>query len=250
VIPVASRVWNDARDALLRELVASGKSRSECIAPLNALAGAPVTKQQQVAHRMYTLRLTLTGERRRASWTAALMTHREVTYTPERLAYLREAYPAGTAVRDIMTTLNAMPGPQVKSLDALTAFANKIGLKRPPRKFDAGAHKARHAEHKRVARALAAASKPAPQERAPIMAKRAKIPVMREGIEQTFEGVQAAVIEPSPEIADAVTEARYAKVRAALSKRNADAAALARVHGMPLREVYRLVGEVRREMRA
>lgn len=237
-------VWNDARDAKLRELVAAVGSRGECIAPLNALPGAPITNVRQVAYRMRMLRLTLTGESRRASWTAAMMTGREMTYTAPRLAHLREAYPAGVAPRVIMDALNAMPGPQIKSPEALGAFANKIGLKRPVRTFDPAAHKVRQVEQKRAARAAARQQRPA--ELAPVMKKRALVPQPV----QAAEPEPAPVIQPSPEIADAAVEARYARVRAALRKKGSDAAALARVHGMPLREAFRLAGEVRREMRA
>lgn len=190
---------------------------------------------------MHKLGLKLADEHYRATLhvASALPRGAAVRMTAERLAYLRVAFPAGVDLEEILATSNAMEGPPIKSVKAICEHAKRNGIKRPRQARPRGdetlrkAAKVAYEKRRRADKAAARAAKP-PRRYVPP-------PVVQEPVE---------VVEPSPAIADAVTEARYARVKAALGKRDADAAALARVHGMPLREVYRLAGERRREMRA
>ena len=246
-------VWTGARDALLRELVAAGVSRHDCIEPLAQLPGAPITNHKQIAYRMHALGLRLTTERRREIWGVSIWKERTYSYTPERRAYLEMAYPANVPKDQIMAALAAMDGPPLAGWDAIISYATKIGLRRPPRVRDWAREKERRRRaaaklyRRRTAKDAAArppAPKPAPK--APQMAKARKprplaAPIVVE---------RGPAIQPSPERADAVTEDRYARARAALAKKKADHAEVARANGLPLREVYRLAGEMRREARA
>lgn len=229
-------IWNPARDALLRQLVAEGTSRQLCLAPLNALPGLPVTKTAQVAARMRALGLALTIEQRRAIWTAAQAPGR--TYTPERIVHLREAWPAGVPACEILAALNAMEGPAIRSEVALNNFANKIGLRRPP--ADREEARQRSLERKRAASVLYRRRKAAEEGRVLRRAKAAKVA-------PPMPAAPPAPVERGPEIADAVVTRRYQHARAALGRKAANPTDIARTHNLPLREVFRLAGELRRE---
>ena len=152
-----------------------------------------------------------------------------------------------------MAALAAMDGPPLAGWDAIISYATKIGLRRPPRVRDWAREKERRRRaaaklYKRRTAKDAAARPAAPKAvpKAPQMAKaRTPRPVAAPILVE-----RGPVIEPSPERADAVTEDRYARARAALAKKKADHSEVARAHGLPLREVYRLAGEMRREARA
>lgn len=51
--------------------------------------------------------------------------------TPERIAYLQTAWPAGEERRFIIAAMNAMPGPPLPIKISLAKWANEIGLTRP-----------------------------------------------------------------------------------------------------------------------
>lgn len=249
----AQCIWTSERDALLRELVASGVSRHDSIAPLAALPGPAITNHKQIAYRMHALGLRLTKERRREIWGVSIWKQRTYSYTPERRAYLEQAYPANVPKDEIMAALAAMDGPPLAGWDAIISYATKIGLRRPPRVRDVAREKERRRlaaiefNKRRTARnAKARVRKPRKVIARPVKeARPAKVVVVKMAAPQE----PSEFIEPSPEIADAVTEARYFRVKDALRRRGADPAALAKAHGLPLREAFRLAGEVRREMR-
>lgn len=243
-------VWNEARDALLRQLVADGVRRGDCVTPLAKLPGAPITKTRQVAYRMFVLGLTLSGERRSAVWSENIRLRCVLTWTAERLAYLDAAYPIGTTPAEMLAKLNAMEGPPVASWEALVAHANKRGLKRAHRKLDPDAP-ARKKEQKRIAAQRYRERKRAEGGGIKRVRKPVVRPVMVRPVAPPPPPPEPIILpEPSPEIADAVTESRYARVKAAVRRDGSNAQALSVAHGLPLREVYRLMGERRREMRA
>lgn len=251
-------LWTAERDALLREMVAAGNTRGKCTAPINALPGDPITTERQIGRQMARLGIKLPAEAYRAVYRAAAADERfgRRVMTPERITYLRQASAERLPYDEILVGLNALPGPALKSIAGIRHHAMKNGISRPRSLRSVSERLAREREerasakrnaNRKAKRAAYAASWRAPREHAPPMAKRAKITVMPAAHDPTH---LVQFIEPSPEIADAVTEDRYARVKAALRKKGADAAALARVHGMPLHVAFRLKMEVRREMRA
>lgn len=152
--------------------------------------------------------------------------------TPERLEYLRAAYARRDSDRAIWQALNAMPGPPIKSPVAVERHAARNGIKRPARP----PADATQAHQNMLARRRARRASKRPTDAPPIIPRAIRAEPIAEG----------PVIEPTPAIADAVTEARYAKVRAALAKKG-DPFAIHVAHRMPLREVYRVAMELRRE---
>ncbi|MBS7811176.1 hypothetical protein [Roseococcus pinisoli] len=278
----ALRVWNPARDALLAELVKGGSARRSCVVPLNELPGAPITRWQQVAWRMHVLGLRLSPEHSRAAHrdTPGLKKKRgaQECMTPERAAYMREAYPAGVAEVEIWTTLSAMAGPPLKNPKTVRAHAQKLGLRRLPRVWTAEEAeqrlarqrlvKARSNRRRRAHRSgarppkppkLVAPPKPAKEDKPAAELRRQERAAHRADMERLCrvreaEAAAAAppepIIEPSPAIADAVTARKYDGARMDLSRRRADPAEVARKHGLPLREVFRLQMVLRMEARA
>lgn len=250
-------VWTEARIALLRKLVAEGVTRHDAVPPLAALPGAPITNHKQIAYQMHVLGLRLTKERRREIWSKSVWKDRTYSYTPERRAYLEQAYPAGVPKDEIMAALAAMDGPPLAGWDAIISYATKIGLHRPPRVRDMARERERRRKAAREYNARRTAKNQVmrePKPRKPVIRKAAeskpkpaKTRVMK--VLPTVELTDTPEhIEPSPEIADASIEMRHARVKALLRKDRSNAEALAKVHRLPLREVYRLDMERRREM--
>lgn len=52
------------------------------------------------------------------------------TWTPERVALLRRDYPGKRPLAEILTDVNALPGPAVPTIEAVAAHAKKVGLSR------------------------------------------------------------------------------------------------------------------------
>lgn len=247
------RPWTPERKAMARQHIAEGISRKESLPLLNALPGDPLSMASLHNH-LYNHGLKLTPEARlavarRSGSSIVLRKGAPLCMTPERLAYFREAWPRGDEPDAVWCALSAMDGPPIKSPRALYQHAKNNGIKRdraekPP--HDPIAARERILARRRAAHAKKqAARRPADVDRprAPVMAPRRRV-------EPAVIAEPEPTIEPTPAIADAVTEERYAKVRAALSKRKSDPSDIARAHGMPLREVYRVAMDLRREARA
>lgn len=232
-------LWTPERDALLRQLVAEGKFRSECVAPLAKLPGRSITKASQISARMHRLGLCLSpasqvhawrrgGQMRASKWG-------EPTWTAQRDALLREAYPTDEPLADLLVRLNRLPGRQIPTTKPINLRARALGLRRYRRKAD---RTEAWLDQRRATRRQQAAirrdrSAPAP---APIAAP-AVAPAPSPG------RLQPAC---SPDIADAALAARQAKARDQLARPGAEPWAVANRTGLPLREVMRLQGELRR----
>lgn len=242
-------MWTPERNALLRKLVADGMPRSKCIAPLNTLPGKPFTKFQQIAAQMSRLGIRLSREHYGAATRAAAVSGAAARavqlqrLTPERMAYMREAYPAGVPVADMLEALNAMPGPAIASIKAVRHHLGKQGLFRPTPDPDEAqqrsieARRAREAKYRARVRAakVARTEQPVSAPRGPWRAAAPTPPAVT--------ALTAAT--PSPEIADAVMEARYAKAWTLLIRRVKPSDIVSKAR-LPLREVLRLKGELRR----
>lgn len=247
-------LWPEARDTLLRKLVDEGTSRIDCMEPLNALDGKPITKVAQIAHRMHALGISLSSEHRSAIWANAASRKANWVWTPERSEYLHAEYPKGTAMAVMMAKLNAMEGPPVASVEALINYANKRGIRRPQRERNMALEKqrraeakAKHAKKKRAAVREAKAKAPAPVSRVVMPPPPARRPVP---LPLPEPAPAVAMPEPCEELANAAVASRHERAMQALRVKRNDPSDIAKRTGLPLREVYRLAMELRRETAA
>jgi hypothetical protein len=193
-------------------------------------------------------------------------------WTAERKALLAELWPQMLHMEDVLARLNALPGPSISSIDAVRIKAQKLGLRRPARRSlsdeqrqklreaIASVRQMRQARGYKVARRVlkdgtvreyrypttrraaqpeqeAAVTMPEmPQEDAP-----ATPPTPPEAADKTSEPMNDMV--PVPPAEHPLKE----RVRAAMRRKVKDWAIWTSQHGVPLREVYRLRGEIVRE---
>jgi hypothetical protein len=193
-------------------------------------------------------------------------------WTAERKALLAELWPQMMPIQDVLARLNALSGPPISSIDAVRIKAQKLGLRRPAqrslseerrqklREAMASVRQMRQARGYKVARRVLKdgtvreyryptkrrAAQPAqegsvtmpemPQEDAP-----ATPPTSPEPADDTSEPMNDMVAVPPAE--NPLKE----RVRDAMRRKVQDWAIWASQHGVPLREVYRLRGEIVRE---
>jgi hypothetical protein len=194
-------------------------------------------------------------------------------WTAERKALLAELWPKMLPMQDVLARLNALPGHPVGSIDAVRIKAQKLGLRRPARRSlseerrqklreaIASVRQMRQARGYKVARRVlkdgtvreyryptkrrtarhepeeAAVTMPEmPQESASAMS-----PTPPEPADDTSEPMGDMVLVPPAE------HPLKERVRTAMRRKVTDWAIWASQHGIPLREVYRLRGEIVRE---
>jgi hypothetical protein len=144
-------------------------------------------------------------------------------WTPERVAMLREHYPQhGSAILD---ALNSLPGRPIKNREALICQASLLGVKLDP-----------EAHRNLVSRAMLTHFGAAPPPPVVITAEPPPPPADPEPPPLTAA--------ESAALADARLAARHDKARAML-RRKTEPAIVATHTKLPLREVFRLVGEMR-----
>jgi hypothetical protein len=247
--------WSEARVAMLRAEAPTCTDLDALRDRLNALEGPEIASTNAVRTQMTKLGVRRTDETllamARASGKAggdasvkAAPTAPSEHRTPERMELLRTAWmdPAQT-VPMIFAAINAKPGPKLSASQALYRWARDLGLltQRP-------------IPEEPVAQAPAAPPPPPPPPPVvapPPPAPPPPVPPRR---------AEPATEEPSPEeqarIADAAVESRQARVRASLREALAEhkgqpsimvLTAIGSRTGTPLREVMRLMGEVRTE---
>lgn len=253
--------WTPARVAMLRERFPSCDDDAALLAALNALPG-PLSIHSTKALCVQAAKLGLKrapeiiramrsrgGRETNARRQSAIGGRQDRTWTPERQAALTQLWPT-TSAPDVLTRLNAMPGPPVASVKAVRERAKRLVLRLSPealaaRKLD-GARKAGE-----IVRQRATVTEAAP----------AAVPLI-------FVSPPAPEPEPKPEpapertpeeeaaIADAAVMTKQDRVKASIREAMArgggglkveSQSAIAVRHGLPLREVMRLTGEVRRE---
>lgn len=238
------RTWTVERDALFRAELPDNTDPRALLARLNELPGDPITSLTALQIYAHKKGLRRKPEAALAIQRAAgragnilrirLAGGRIITvWTEDRDERLIEGRMRGEASDDTLAALNAMKGAQVTSLPALRARLKKLvrlrGLRLPER--NPGPRPGT------MPKSLPPSRKPAPPK-----------PVV-------VEAPPPVEVVPRPEIADAKVlskqEAVRASLRNALGRRGVDisdtAAALATRHSMPLREAFRLLGEVRME---
>jgi len=235
--------WTSDRIALIRSDYADATDATAFLARLNALPGQPIPRLDMVSMRAMRLGVSKTAEAKLAIGSqcgkrcVSLGTLKRKTPTPrtaEREAVLRAEYPtAPSNTAELLATLNAMPGPPLKSTRALSNWAQLLGVKkvrvaRPPK-----APKEKAAREKKPQ-----AYKP----KAPEMRRKAiPLPVVRE----PAPPIESLSLEQQAAIADAALARKYDLARKQLSARGADPMQVAAAVKIRPHEAFRLLAEMR-----
>jgi hypothetical protein len=212
------RVLCEARIAVIFRLFPTDTAIGDVEAAVNAIPGPPATRWAIYAH-AYPAGL------KRGTGTRSPLT------TPERAAILREGFADGE-LEALLAAMNALPGRTIGGVRQVYDMGRTLGLRRSPAAIERAIGRANAARTGRQP-AAPAASGPL-QVLAPLR------------------------VDPAagPEAADAAVDRRHARALALLGRARdlADAASgIAADTGLPLREVFRLAGELRearRERRA
>ncbi|MBS7792195.1 hypothetical protein KTR66_19505 [Roseococcus sp. SDR] len=136
--PAPPSAWNQWRRALLAELYPTRMPLAEIRERLAALPGEPMPNADAVrAYAIQCLRLKREGREipqglapLTAAEAPAALDEAGRTYTPEREALLRRLYPTTMSMREISERLAALPGPEIRSPEAVRKKAEKLGLLR------------------------------------------------------------------------------------------------------------------------
>jgi hypothetical protein len=197
-------------------------------------------------------------------------------WTQERRALLAELWPTLTPASDILQRINALPGERVRSADAVGAQAQKIGVRRPAKRALSEARRQQLREamaavrqrrkgrgYKAVRRTLtdgtvreyryytgrpAAQAEPEAAVTSAEMAQ-ADAPARPPTPPETADDAPDHIADAGDMVpaASAAKPDLRERVRAAMRRGVKDWAIWASQHGVPLREVYRLRGEIVRE---
>lgn len=277
--------WTADRVALLRADYPTCTDRPALLARINALPGDQVPTVKAMMQRAAELRIRATMAAVRAIETeagtrggAASLARQPSTPSTMRTAERMAALPAlwkdpNLSARMVMEALNKLPGDRINNSQVLYKWAGMAGLPRQRpllseslRPAPADASRAR-TPSPRLAGATAlpgAAANGGPSQRpeTPAMTDRpgAVLPLAPQARPQRVEAPPpAAPSEPTPEQQAAIADAAVAskqdraktQLRALLAEKPRDmsmrCAGIAGTMGLPLREVMRLLGEVRNE---
>lgn len=253
------RTWTDARIDILRTRYRTEGLTAECFAAFNALPGPQVrgAKSVHAAAKKYGIRIEPAVLRRIAAESAAKARATKLArlaeragksqaskWTRERIGLLAEEWPTCTDRAALMERLNALPGEPFAHVESVRQKAKELAILATPETL-------RHlrAQGGRIAGAMKRAPAAAPLPPEPTQV-----------IEPPAPALEPEPAEPTPEeaaaIADQATESRYDRVRESLRKALREhrgrpgievSSAIASRNGLPLREVLRLLGEVRQE---
>lgn len=170
-------------------------------------------------------------------------------WTPARFAILQDDYPTSTDTAALLAKINARPGHPIAGIRSLRMKAKQSGIRKTRETL---AEIARLTVEQKLGKSPTWRGVPQPR---PARAKKPYVPpapppMRLERVLPVFAAPEPVVIEdltPAQQaaIADAAMAKRHAKARAMLAKRGADPHAVVKAAGLPLREVFRLQGEVR-----
>lgn len=239
-----ARPWTPERLALLRAGFPTRPDVDLLLAEINALPGPKIERQglnakahvlgmkRDPAVRAEILRTSgREGNAKRVMIGGALKKR-----TPERVALIRAEWPRCLDREGLLARVNALPGQPIRSVKALKSTARALGLRMDDETawlaMSAGGKRGRAMALPRVRRA-----------RAPRVEAVAAEPVV-EIVPQPEPRVEPTLAQQAA-MADAAMERRLERARDML-RRKKDAAMIAANTRLPLREVFRLAGEMRR----
>lgn len=254
--------WSEERLALLRERFPTCTDDAALLAELNALPGVPISSVKAIGARAHLMKVNRDPEIIRALRAkgaaeahAKQQAHRsslhERKWTPERLAILRQEFPPCLDRTALLARINALPGDPIAGVESMRAKAVTLGLRATP-------------DTERQLRSLSG-KKGGRKPRAPAPERSAAAaPPMPPSLPPTPPPAPAPIVaapelppEREAEIADAALAQRHQRARDMLAKSlsekgRKDEFALASIVAahtkLPLREVMRLMGEVRRSL--
>lgn len=125
---VGNVVWTAARDDVLRRRWVVGDAIEDIRPELNELPGLPVVGKDALKERARKI-----GAKRPATWAATSarrIAEASTPWTPARVAHIRDAYPRGGKMPEILDALNALPG-GVITRQAVATYAQRNRLFRP-----------------------------------------------------------------------------------------------------------------------
>lgn len=251
--------WTPDRVAMLRERFPTCSDDAALLAEINALPAAldvhstkalcvqaaklGLKRDPEIIRALRRRGGREANERRRSAGGG----RRERTWTDQRDTALRDLWPTTSAL-EVLVRLNALPGPPIATVKAVRQRAKQLRLRLSPEALAArklaGARKGGETYRQRASAADAAPTA------TPL------IFVSPPAVEPEAEPAPERTPEEQAAIADAAVMTKQEKVKAslrdAMEKARGDlkieaSSAIAARHGMPLREVMRLAGEVRRE---
>lgn len=267
--PAAQTKFSPERDSALREGWLRGDSPAVILAAINALPGKPVTESPLFNRRK---RLGLPDRGLRGQKGAAAIALRragdqqqEVAtapawagyFTAARDAALRDGWLRGDSPAHILAAINALPGQTIRHLGTMFHRRKRLGL---PERAMPGRKAAQPAPSPAPAIELPPPlPAPAPESMQDIRARQEDMArdmlrdAQPEALVQQQTGLSMArIAELSADLAaraDAAQDRRLAKARDMLRKNSQPTVVTAHTR-LPLREVYRLQAEIRREGRA
>jgi hypothetical protein len=205
------RVLCEARIAVILRLFPTDAAIGDVEAAVNAIPGPPATRWAIYAH-------ASAAGLKRGTGTRSPLT------TPERAAILREGFADGE-LEALLAAMNALPGRTIGGVRQVYDMGRTLGLRRSP----AAIQRANAARTGRQPAAPAASGRP-------------------------LQVVAPLRVDPAagPEAAEAAVDRRRARALAALGRARDPAEAapdIAADTGLPLREVFRLAGELREARR-
>lgn len=242
------RRWSLARLDLLRAGYTTRPDPDGLRAEINALPGPEISRMGMNA-KAFTLGLKRPPELLRtiiaAGGTKGNALRRSkggahIKRTPERIALVTAEWATCTDRAALLARVNALPGPALTGLKALRAMGRALGLKAPAATVQAA--KAAGGRRGRAKQMTAArAGRPV---RTTVAAWDVSVP-RREFAEVPPPEPAELTAEQQAAMADAAMERRLERARDML-RRKKDAGMIAANTRLPLREVFRLAGEMRR----
>lgn len=241
------RRWSLARLDLLRAGYTTRPDPDGLRAEINALPGPEISRMGMSA-KAFTLGLKRPPELLRtiiaAGGTKGNALRRSkggahIKRTPERIALVTAEWATCTDRAALLARVNALPGPALTGLKALRAMGRALGLKAP-----AATVQAAKAAGGRRGRAKQMAEPVVRRPRAIVASWDVSVP-RREFAEVPPPEPAELTAEQQAAMADAAMERRLERARDML-RRKKDAAMIAANTRLPLREVFRLAGEMRR----
>lgn len=213
------RRWSEDRLALLRAEGPTCINTRDLLDRINAMGGPPIQNLKVMRDKMKALGISRTdGVLRQILSDAARRRNRSVVRgaarTAERQAVMLADY-ASTPNAVLLDRLNALPGNPIRRVASLCEWASELGLRKT-------LHACVRPKVARGGHAVAVGTPP---------------------------DVESLTLAQQAAMADAAMERRLERAREML-RRKKDAVAIASSTRLPLREVFRLSGELRRERAA
>lgn len=251
------RKWTAERVEMLRAEYATSTDDMALLYRLNTLPGPPIASKSAVQMMAFDLKLsknapTLKEIQRRTGLTSRGR-KTSARRTPQREALVREEYATSSDPQAFLDRVNALPGPPLASINALRQWVFMMGLRKDPRviaetKARVGrinlvrAHAAPRAYEKKASPFVL------PALPVPPMCRRRPVVERAGALQEVLPYLPPPTLDMSASAqaarADAAMERKHQAARFMIAK-NISAEKIRTATGLPLREVFRLVAQMR-----